>query len=179
MEGKTSACAHLSPMGNLAAAACDTWSNESVQNIKLLGGMAPTCYMEQLIYDCRLMNRASAAGREAALQFQRYLVESDESYDPQAYILSPRCCVEIARAIVKSSSHYHAGIAAGRTACELLREAHGAGRLKIAANEVSWLDTLQDTLEDLPADEHVFIGRQLAAADRSKFLPAEYDLAGY
>ncbi len=62
MEGKTSACAHLSPMGNLAAACCDTWSNESVQNIKLLGGMAPTCYMEQLIYDCRLMNTARSHG---------------------------------------------------------------------------------------------------------------------
>jgi methanol--5-hydroxybenzimidazolylcobamide Co-methyltransferase len=61
MEGKTSACAHLSPMGNLAAACCDTWSNESVQNIKLLGGMAPTCYMEQLAYDCRLMNTARSS----------------------------------------------------------------------------------------------------------------------
>ena len=49
MEGKTAACAHLSPMGNLAAATADLWSNESVQNIKLLGGMAPVCYMEQLI----------------------------------------------------------------------------------------------------------------------------------
>jgi methanol---5-hydroxybenzimidazolylcobamide Co-methyltransferase len=43
MEGKTAACAHLSPLGNIAAATCDTWSNESVQNIKLLGAMAPTC----------------------------------------------------------------------------------------------------------------------------------------
>ena len=60
MEGKTSACAHLSPVGNVAAAACDTWSNESVQNVRLLGGMAPTCYVEQLIYDCRLMNQAIA-----------------------------------------------------------------------------------------------------------------------
>ena len=42
MEGKTSACAHLSPVGNVAAATCDTWSNESVQNFKLLGGMAPS-----------------------------------------------------------------------------------------------------------------------------------------
>jgi methanol--5-hydroxybenzimidazolylcobamide Co-methyltransferase len=28
MEGKTAACAHLSPLGNIAAATCDTWSNE-------------------------------------------------------------------------------------------------------------------------------------------------------
>ncbi|NMA64775.1 MAG: methanol--corrinoid methyltransferase, partial [Clostridiaceae bacterium] len=62
MEGKSSACAHLSPLGNIAAAVADLWSNESVQNIKLLGGMAPTVSMEQLIYDCRLMNEASTKG---------------------------------------------------------------------------------------------------------------------
>jgi methanol---5-hydroxybenzimidazolylcobamide Co-methyltransferase len=67
MEGKSSACAHLSPVGNIAAAACDTWSNESVQNIKMLSGMAPTCSMEQLSYDCRLMNTASGDGRAAEI----------------------------------------------------------------------------------------------------------------
>ena len=108
MEGKTSACAHLSPMGNMAAAACDTWSNESVQNIKLLGGMAPTCYMEQLIYDCRLMNCARADGQAAARTLQRWLVESDVSTDPQAFIISPESAVELARVIVASDSHYHA-----------------------------------------------------------------------
>jgi methanol--5-hydroxybenzimidazolylcobamide Co-methyltransferase len=29
MEGKSAACAHFSPMGNIAAAMCDLWSNES------------------------------------------------------------------------------------------------------------------------------------------------------
>ena len=37
-----------------------------MQNVKLLGGMAPTCYVEQLIYDCRLMNQALADGADAA-----------------------------------------------------------------------------------------------------------------
>src|SRR6516165_694687 len=87
MEGKSAACAHLSPIGNIAAAACDTWSNESVQNIKLLGGMAPTCYVEQLIYDCRLMNQALAEGPQAALQLRQWMVDSDAALDPQAYIL--------------------------------------------------------------------------------------------
>ena len=50
-EGRTAACAHLSPVGNIAACAADLWSNESVQNIKLLGGMAPTVSFEQLVYD--------------------------------------------------------------------------------------------------------------------------------
>ena len=137
MEGKTSACAHLSPMGNLAAACCDTWSNESVQNIKLLGGMAPTCYMEQLAYDCRLMNTARSHGKESARQLQRWLVESDVATDPQAFIISPESAVELAQAIVASDSHYHAGVAVARKAVDLLRSAHANGKLRIAPNESS------------------------------------------
>jgi methanol--5-hydroxybenzimidazolylcobamide Co-methyltransferase len=178
MEGKTSACAHLSPMGNLSAACCDTWSNESVQNIKLLGGMAPTCYMEQLAYDCRLMNTARSHGRESASQLQRWLVESDVATDPQAFIISPSSAVELARAIVGSDSHYHAGVAVARRAVELLRDAHDDGKLRIVPNEVAWFDTLQDSLDDMPESESEFIGQQLALADRSRFLPEEYALEG-
>jgi methanol--5-hydroxybenzimidazolylcobamide Co-methyltransferase len=176
MEGKTSACAHLSPMGNLAAACCDTWSNESVQNIKLLGGMAPTCYMEQLAYDCRLMNTARQHGGSSALQLQRWLVESDVATDPQAFIISPESSIKLAQAIVQADSHYHAGVAVARTAVEMLRGAQEQGRLRIAPNEVSWFDALQDTLDDLPESESEFIGQQLALADRSRFLPEEYGL---
>ena len=176
MEGKTSACAHLSPMGNLAAAACDTWSNESVQNIKLLGGMAPTCYMEQLVYDCRLMNRARAEGVDSARMLQRWMVESDEALDPQAFVLSPKCAIELAKAIVSSDSHYHAGIAVARKAIELMETAHNDGRLKIADNEVAWFEMMTDALDDLPDDEGEFISQQIAMADAEKFLPAEYGL---
>jgi methanol--5-hydroxybenzimidazolylcobamide Co-methyltransferase len=176
MEGKTSACAHLSPMGNLAAACCDTWSNESVQNIKLLGAMAPTCYMEQLAYDCRLMNTASSHGRESARQLQRWLVESDVATDPQAFILSPHSCVQLARVIVESDSHYHAGVAVAHKAVELLRDAHIAGKLHVAPVEVEWFERMQDTLDELPESESDFIGEQLAAVDRSRFLLDEYDL---
>jgi methanol--5-hydroxybenzimidazolylcobamide Co-methyltransferase len=177
MEGKTSACAHLSPMGNLAAACCDTWSNESVQNIKLLGGMAPTCYMEQLIYDCRLMNRASADGKPAARQLQCWLVESDAALDPQAYIITPKASVELARTIVNADSHYHAGVAVARKAVSLLKDANQARQVRIADNEADWLDNLNDILDDLPESEDEFIARQLAVADPSKFIRAEYELA--
>ncbi len=176
MEGKTSACAHLSPMGNLAAACCDTWSNESVQNIKLLGGMAPTCYMEQLAYDCRLMNTARSHGRESARQLQRWLVESDVATDPQAFIISPESSVALARAIVTSDSHYHAGVAVARRAVELLRGAHASGTLRVAPNEVGWFDNLQDALDELPESESEFIAQQLALADHARFLPEEYGL---
>ena len=178
MEGKTSACAHLSPMGNLAAACCDTWSNESVQNIKLLGGMAPTCYMEQLVYDCRLMNTASSHGKESAQQLQRWLVESDAALDPQAFILSPKSSVALARVIVESDSHYHAGAAVANKAIELLRSAHSNGKLRIEPNEVAWFDIMQDSLDELPEPEWEFIERHLALTERSRFLPEEYDLKG-
>lgn len=176
MEGKSAACAHLSPMGNLSAATCDTWSNESVQNIKLLGGMAPTCYMEQLAYDCRLMNKARSEGPQAARTLQRWLVESDVAFDPQAFVISPGSAVELAKAIVASKSHYKAGVAVARRSIELMRDAHAEGRLKIAENEVDWLDNMTDTLDDLPESEEEFISQQLAVADMEKFIPAEYGL---
>jgi methanol--5-hydroxybenzimidazolylcobamide Co-methyltransferase len=61
MEGKSASCAHFSPVGNIAAAMCDLWSNESVQNVRLLSGNAPEAYTELLAYDCRLMNTAAGA----------------------------------------------------------------------------------------------------------------------
>ena len=144
MEGKTAACAHLSPLGNIAAATCDTWSNESVQNIKLLGGMAPTCYMEQLIYDCRLMNQALADGRDAALLYRKWMVASDASLDPQAYVLSPESAIAIAQAIVSAPDSYEAGKAAALTALRLIRDAHRDGALKLHPREVPYWTAAED-----------------------------------
>ncbi len=176
MEGKTAACAHLSPLGNIAAAACDTWSNESVQNIKLLGGMAPTVYVEQLIYDCRMMNQALADGRDAALQYRKWLVASDAALDAQAYILTPESSVAIARAIVSAPDHYNAGKAAGLLAVQLLREAQKEGRVKIHKRELPWLDRMQKTLEALPAGESQFIDEMMGTVDTTKFVAADYEL---
>lgn len=176
MEGKSSACAHLSPMGNLAAACCDTWSNESVQNIKLLGAMAPTCSMEQLAYDCRLMNRARQDGDDAARTLQKWMVDSDAALDPQAFIIAPGPVIELAKVIVGADNHYRAGVAVARKAVELMTEAQADGQLRIAENELGWLEMMSDTLDDLPEDEGEFISQQLVMADATKFLPAEYGL---
>lgn len=174
MEGKTAACAHLSPLGNIAAAYADTWSNESVQNIRLLAGPAPTCYMEQLIYDCRLMNRALAEGKESALTLRRWLVDSDAALDPQAWVLTPDSVIAISRAIVEAPDYYQAGVAAARCAVNLLQDAHAAGRLKIVPRELGFLDSMLAQLDELPADEAEFIARQKLLADTSRYLPAEY-----
>jgi methanol---5-hydroxybenzimidazolylcobamide Co-methyltransferase len=176
MEGKTAACAHLSPLGNITAATCDTWSNESVQNVKLLGGMAPVCYLEQLIYDCRLMNEALADGRDAALLYRKWMVSSDASRDPQAFILAPENAIAIAQAIVSAPNAYAAGRAAGLTAISMLREGLAAGALKILPREKPWLDRLQAGLEDVPSTETEFIDRMMAQVDTTKFVARDYEI---
>ena len=176
MEGKTAACAHLSPLGNIAAATCDTWSNESVQNIKLLGGMAPTCYVEQLIYDCRMMNQALAEGREAALLYRKWLVNSDAALDPQAYVLTPESSLAIARAIVSAPTSVAAGKAAALTAVRLLRDAQREGRLRIHPREFPWLDRIQKEIETVPWDESQFIDEMMGQVDTTKFVAADYEL---
>jgi methanol--5-hydroxybenzimidazolylcobamide Co-methyltransferase len=134
--------------------------------------------MEQLVYDCRLMNTASSHGKESAQQLQRWMVESDVALDPQAFILSPESSLALARVIVDSNSHYHAGVAVAHKAIESLRSAHDNGKLRIEPNEVAWFDIMQDSLDELPESESEFIGHQLALADRSRFLPEEYELKG-
>ena len=176
MEGKTAACAHLSPLGNVAAATCDTWSNESVQNIKLLGGMAPTCYVEQLIYDCRLMNAALADGRDAALLYRKWMVDSDARRDPQALVLTPDSAVIIAQAIVGAPNDFEAGKAAAFVALRLIRDAHRDGALKIPPRELPWLDRLQKALEALPATENEFISQMMGQVDTARFVPADYEI---
>jgi methanol--5-hydroxybenzimidazolylcobamide Co-methyltransferase len=176
MEGKTAACAHLSPMGNLAAATCDTWSNESVQNLKLLGGMAPTCYMEQLIYDCRLMNEALADGPGAALLLRKWLVQSDIRRDPQAFILAPDNAVTLAQVIVQSSTPYQAGRAAALTALRLIGEAHRDGALQIIERELPWLDRMRKSIEAMPDSEAEFVDQMMEQVDTGKFVPADYEI---
>lgn len=177
MEGKTSACAHFSPMGNLAAAACDTWSNESVQNIKLLGGMAPTCYLEQLIYDCRMMNEALADGPAAAGQYRNWLVRSDIWRDPQAFIIAPESAVSVADAIVRAPDPYRAGQAAGLAAIRLMGEAEKDGRLRILPRELSWLDRMQKALEALPDTEAGFVAEMMGEVDVTRFVAGDYGIA--
>ncbi|PTX92348.1 methyltransferase MtaB domain-containing protein [Opitutus sp. ER46] len=174
MEGKTSACAHLSPLGNIAGAYADTWSNESVQNVRLLAASAPTCYLEQLIYDCRLMNRALAEGTASALTLRRWMVDSDAALDPQAWVLTPDSVIAIAQAIVSAPNHYQAGVAAARCAITLLRDAHATGRCRIAPREVPFLETMLAHVDALPADEAEFIAQQKGVVDASRYLPAEY-----
>ncbi len=176
MEGKTASCAHLSPLGNIAAATCDTWSNESVQNIKLLGGMAPRVYVEQLIYDCRVMNQALAGGRDEALLYRKWLVESDASLDPQALILTPENAVAIAKVIVEAPTPLEGGKAAGLLAIQLMEDAYRDGRVKIAKRELPWLARMKAAIEAVPSREDAFIEQRAATIDPSKLVIRDYGI---
>ncbi len=175
MEGKTAACAHLSAV-YIAAAACDLWSNESVQDIKLLSGMAPVCFMEQLIYDCRLMNTAAADGPAAARQLRDWLVKSDASLDPQAFILAPENVLAIARAIVVAPGRYRAARAAAEQTISLLEEARRAGAVHVSPREQPWLERMRDALAEMPEREDDFIAQMLPLVDAQRCRLEEYGL---
>ncbi len=176
MEGKSSACAHLSPLGNIAAAVTDLWSNESVQNIKLLGGMAPTVSMEQLIYDCRLMNTASEKGRSYALIMRDLFADSDSRLDPQAYVLRPDVVLKISGEIVKEIGHFNRTKKAALLTIAELKKAIADGKVVISEREMPWLDTMESQIESLPLDEEEFIRQMVNDNASDKFVPQKYDL---
>ena len=173
MEGKSATCAHFSPLGNIASAMCDLWSNESVQNVRLLSGNAPEAYAETLAYDCRLMNVATA--RNQALILRDWLTESDEWLSPQAAILSPRAACRIAEAIVSAPDTYRRTVAAGQTAVAILREGQAAGRLKLAPKERNWLDRIEKELQSTPANAEELLG-QMSEVYGKFFLASSYGL---
>jgi methanol--5-hydroxybenzimidazolylcobamide Co-methyltransferase len=173
MEGKSAACAHFSPIGNIAAAMCDLWSNESVQNVRLLSGNAPEVFTEMLAYDCRLMNTASASG--GALTLRQWLVDSDKHLSPQAMVLSPQATIEIAKAIVGADSHYHATVSAGLAAAGLLRECVDAGTLNLNKKEKGWLSRIERELHSLPGNEAELLA-EMKETHAGAFNPACYGL---
>jgi methanol--5-hydroxybenzimidazolylcobamide Co-methyltransferase len=176
MEGKSSACAHLSHLGNIAGAACDLWSNESVQNVRLLSASAPIVSMEQLIYDCRLMNQALAEGNEEALRLRRWMVESDAPLDPQAWVLRPDVVVRVTNVMAKADNPLAMTIAGVNETLALLREAHQKKEFSLSATEERWLDLLSFQAEAIPEEEEMLAMAVLASQPEPKYLPEEYGL---
>jgi len=172
MEGKSAACAHLSPVGNVALAAADLWSNESVQNVKLLGGMAPTISVEQLLYDCRLLNQARADKGDS--QLRDWLARSDMYLDPQAFVLAPENVIPIALSVVEEKNAYCATKAACLKALRLMDAAFKAGKLAIPEMETAWIDMLGATISALPENEDDFIAKVLPTLDESKYRREDY-----
>jgi methanol--5-hydroxybenzimidazolylcobamide Co-methyltransferase len=174
MEGKTSACAHLSKLGNISAAFADLWSNESVQNVRLLSTFAPTVYLEQLIYDCRLHNVAAKQGKKSALQLRDWLIESDAGKDPQAYIFKPDNIIRIAQCIVGQSDPLKMTISAINETLAILENAADKNDLKLSDTEKRWLTMLQNQLELVPADESELYASINSGEYKNKYQLTEY-----
>jgi methanol---5-hydroxybenzimidazolylcobamide Co-methyltransferase len=176
MEGRSAACAHLSHVGNIAQAVCDCWSNESVQNIRLLSAYAPTVSLEQLAYDCRLLNAAASHSDSEARRLRDWLVESDAASDPQAWVLRPDVVLRISEQIVQEEGPYRQTRRAVLAALAEIQQAHRAGQLRILPREVKWLDKLQCDAEALPEDEKELLKEILETPLAAKFLPESYGL---
>ncbi len=172
LEGKSAACAHFSHVGNVAMAVCDLWSNESVQNVRLLSGFAPEVFAEILEYDCRLMNTATAAGEGDTLR--RLLIDSDVDKSVHALIIAPSSSVKIAEAIVSASSDYHRARAAGLAACELIRIAVSDGVLELEDRETPWLERIEASLS--AQDDETKLLEAMANSYVGRFMPEEYGL---
>jgi methanol--5-hydroxybenzimidazolylcobamide Co-methyltransferase len=176
MEGKSSACAHFSPVGNISAACADLWSNESVQNIKLLAGYAPVVYLEQLVYDTRLMNEATRNGNNSARILQELYVSSDTYYDPQALILAPDNVIEISKEIIKGNNYIDATVRGCLKGMEIIENALETEQLKRDEREEVWMDTIKQELLSIPIEEDTFVEEILPSIDRDKILLEEYGL---
>jgi methanol--5-hydroxybenzimidazolylcobamide Co-methyltransferase len=166
----------LSPVGNIAKTAADLWSNESVQNVKLLGDMAPTVCLEQLVYATRLMNTAVAKGEEAALTLRDWLTESDARFDPQAYVLRPDVVIRLAKEIVAEPTHYLRTRRAALATLACLRQAAAAGSLDMSDQELDWLDRLSEQADALPEDEDTLIREISPTLDADKVRLDQYGL---
>lgn len=173
MEGKSSCCAHFSPLGNIAAAAADLWSNESVQNVRLLSGNAPEAFMELLEYDCRLFNTALDTGN--GLTLRNMLVHSDMPHSVEALMLVPETVVDIAQAIVKEQNGYQRTKAAVLVGMQHIENALKNNQLSISELEISWLEKLQNELLTLPENEDEALD-YLKMMYGELFLPEAYGL---
>ncbi|MEM3943574.1 MAG: methyltransferase MtaB domain-containing protein [Thermofilaceae archaeon] len=172
MEGKTSAVAHSSLVGNVAAAACDLWSNEQVENVKLFGGTGPQVFLEILHYDCQLMNTALKAGKGEELR--DLLVASNLYTDPQSLVLSPQAAWEIASAIVAESDDYRRAVAAARKALEIVKREYEAGRLALDTREAAYLRKLERELGALPDSADGLLESARFYEERVNFKVSDY-----
>jgi len=173
MEGRSAACAHSSPLGNISAAVCDFWANESVQNIQLLGGPAPEVFSELLIYDCRLMNTAHRLGQAKLLR--KLFVESDRNKDPQALFLDPEICYSLAERIVSESDDYARTLEAARFACSAMKDAVDMNLLRLGTGELKWLKEMEKVISSLP-DTEDSLWTKIQPKYARLVLPEEYGL---
>ena len=176
MEGKSSASAHSSLVGNVAAAACDLWSNEQVENVRLYGGWAPQVFMEILGYNTALMNEALKRGFSAQL---RDLLVAANPLDPQVLVLSPEGAWKIGGAIIKYPYDYYLRAKeAAYEALKVINEGYQRRKQELASAEVRMFQRIKDFLEKAPDNAETFIDKNLAhfVGKVKGFSPRNYGL---
>jgi len=176
LEGAEAACAHLSPVGNIAKAVPDLWSNESVNNVKLLGGMAPVVSLEQLVYATRMMNTAASHGPQAARTLRDWWVESDAGLDPQAFVLRPDVVLELSGEIIAEPTPYLRTRRAALAVLARLRKAAAENQIQLSKLETRWLEKLSRQADELPEDEERLIAQIAPGLDPAKVRLEEYEI---
>jgi len=174
MEGKTSACAHSSLIGNVAAAACDLWSNESVEDLKLFGGNTSEVFLEMLSYDCDVMNES--LNQDEGKKTGDIWVDSNKFLDPQVLVLAPEPAIQISRAIVEADNFYQSVIEASRKALDLIKENEEI--LSLPKREQGYLKRTEKVLKELPEEKEEFLDKNITKYDNevSEFNPENYGL---
>ncbi len=176
MEGKTSASAHSSLVGNVAAAACDLWSNEQVENVKLYGGWAPQVFTEILSYDTMLMNEALKGGFEHELK--DLLVEANP-LDPQVLVLTPKGAWEIGEAIIRYPDDYYLRAReAALSSLKVIEQGYREKRANLPQNEERILAKIRGNLESMPDSTEKFIEKNIAnfTGKVKSFISRNYNL---
>lgn len=173
MEGKSSACAHMSLCGNVMAAVCDLWSNEAVEYHHMFGGSTAAVFTEILGYDAAAMNAAIALGHEK--EFMACLVASDRYRSAHSFILCPDNAWKIGKTVVENNESLYARARAAAIECGRLML--GDPVLRFTDAEKSALMTYLKELDALPDDEDDFIDLCLDKYSRVKgFRPSSYGL---
>jgi len=174
-EGKNATCAHADLMGNLTAAVCDVWSNESVYNREEMGGPTPGVWLQSLGYECALMNTAKQIGTAKALRDSYVL--ADKYRDPQGVILAYDNAYRIGEAIVADGEdNYLRSRAAALKAMDCINEAVEAKRILLTRFERDTLDSTYKTYEQLPDDSAKFLKQSVKRYSRKV---KEHDIKQY
>jgi methanol--5-hydroxybenzimidazolylcobamide Co-methyltransferase len=173
MEGKTASYAHSSLLGNISAAICDLWSNETIVFEDFFGGKSTAVILETLGYDAELMNKSIDMNINKTLQ--KILVNSDIYRDPQALILSPENAFRIAKSITSSNTDYERTVNALKESLRIIEEKLSS--LNLPKSEITYLSILKTFLNEIP-DEDELIKSSINKYSRiSDFKPENYDLS--
>lgn len=176
MEGKTSASAHSSLVGNVAAAACDLWSNEQVENVRLYGGWGPQVSTEMLSYDALVMNESLKRGSAPWL---RDLLVAANPFDPQVLVLTPEGAWKIGSAITRYPRDYYLRAKeAALQAVNVIREGYRKAGRSLPPGEARACKRLEESLEKTPDRVENFIEKNLTLfkGKVKDFLPRNYGL---